>query len=186
MKERKYIVFQSCLLALFAICIECFSKCRNTVFSVGTLIKVKSMCDNGHVREWCSGPVLNRMPVGNLCVTAAAYFSGCSTVKTLNLFKSANISSISTNTYYRLQKHYIIPAVNSVWMLTQAGLLEERRNRPVKLAGDGRCCSPGHTAKYGSYSLMDAESGQILSIQLVQVCKWNYCLAFRAMHHCFS
>jgi hypothetical protein len=32
---------------------------------------------------------------------------------------------------------------------------EIRRNgNKVKLGGDARCYSPGHTAKYGSYSIM--------------------------------
>lgn len=41
--------------------------------------------------------------------------------------------------------------------------------RDVKVGGDARCCSPGHSAKYGSYSLMDLESGMILAVELVQV-----------------
>ena len=136
-------------------------------------MKVKSVCANGHVKEWYSGPFINKMPVGNLCVAAAAYFSGCSTAKVLNFMKAASVSTVSRNTYYRIQKHYLVPAINSVWMLSQAKLLEDRQNRPVKLAGDGRCCSPGHTAKYGSYSLMDAETGHILCMHLIQVCKSN-------------
>lgn len=36
------------------------------------------------------------------------------------------------------------------------------------LGGDARCCSPGHTAKYGSYSLMDLQKSKIVDIQLVQ------------------
>ena len=35
---------------------------------------------------------------------------------------------------------------------------------------DGQCDSLGHSAKYGSYSLMDAEQNKILDSQLVQVC----------------
>lgn len=40
----------------------------------------------------------------------------------------------------------------------------------VIVGGDGRCDSPGHSAKYGTYSLMDAEQNKILDSQLVQVC----------------
>ena len=43
------------------------------------------------------------------------------------------------------------------------------------MGGDGRCDSRGHSAKYGSYSLMDAEQNKILDSQLVQVCtRVNY------------
>lgn len=68
-----------------------------------------------------------------------------------------------------MQKHYLIPAVKLVWNIKQTSLLDERKGKAVRLAGDGRCCSPGHTAKYGSYTLMDADTGEILAMELVQV-----------------
>lgn len=37
------------------------------------------------------------------------------------------------------------------------------------LGGDGRADSPGHSAKYGSYSLVDLNHKVVLDIQLVQV-----------------
>ena len=39
----------------------------------------------------------------------------------------------------------------------------------LHIGGDGRCCSPGHTAKFGSYSVMDLNTSKILDVQLVQV-----------------
>ena len=38
-----------------------------------------------------------------------------------------------------------------------------------ELGGDMRCCSPGHTAKYGSYTMVDLTGGQVLDIQLIHV-----------------
>lgn len=40
----------------------------------------------------------------------------------------------------------------------------------VKLAGDGRADSPGFSAKFGTYSLLDVEGNKILHFELVQVC----------------
>ena len=37
------------------------------------------------------------------------------------------------------------------------------------LAGDGRCDSPGHFTKYGSYSLMEQHLNKVLHTELVQV-----------------
>lgn len=37
------------------------------------------------------------------------------------------------------------------------------------LAGEGRCDSPGHNAKYGTYSLMEMTTEKIVDFSLVQV-----------------
>ena len=39
----------------------------------------------------------------------------------------------------------------------------------VILGGDMRADSPGHNAKYGSYTVMDIETGNVIDVQLVQV-----------------
>ena len=72
-----------------------------------------------------------------------------------------------------MQECYLIPAVHSVWSRQQENLLDDARNRDVgvKLAGDARCCSPGHTAKYGSYTMMDMETSKVMHQELVQVLK---------------
>ncbi len=41
---------------------------------------------------------------------------------------------------------------------------------PLSLGGDGRSDSPGHSAKYGSYTLTDLEHNAVLDVELVQVC----------------
>ena len=40
----------------------------------------------------------------------------------------------------------------------------------VVVAGNGRCDSSGHYAKYCSYTLMNTANNKILDTQLVQVC----------------
>ena len=47
--------------------------------------------------------------------------------------------------------------------------LEERAGKDVTLGGDARCDSPGYSAKFGSYSVMDLATQTILDIQLIQV-----------------
>ena len=41
--------------------------------------------------------------------------------------------------------------------------------KSLVLGGDGRADSPGHCAKYGTYTLMDLKSNKIVHIELVQV-----------------
>jgi len=111
----------------------------------------------------------NRLPVGNLLVCGAILFSGCSVTEFLKVFTRLNISCFSERTYQYIQAFYLIPSVTSVWRSSQETGLREVADHDVKLGVDARCCSPGHTANYASYSLMDLETGLILDLQLIQV-----------------
>ena len=69
-----------------------------------------------------------------------------------------------------LQKLYLIPSVSSVWVKQQSELLRNlQQEKEIVLGGDCRCDSPGHSAKYGSYSFMELNSNKVIDIQLVQV-----------------
>uniref|UniRef100_A0A3Q2PX19 Uncharacterized protein n=1 Tax=Fundulus heteroclitus TaxID=8078 RepID=A0A3Q2PX19_FUNHE len=46
--------------------------------------------------------------------------------------------------------------------------LSQRRNGKLICAGDGRSDSPGHCAKYGSYTLLEQTVNKVLDIQVVQ------------------
>ena len=48
--------------------------------------------------------------------------------------------------------------------------------QPVKVNGDGRFDSPGHTAMYIVYSLMDGETSRILASCLMKVSTQVECL----------
>ena len=51
----------------------------------------------------------------------------------------------------------------------QSSLLNGLKNRELVLAADGRSDSPGHSAKYGCYTMMDLENNKIIVSKLVQV-----------------
>lgn len=50
----------------------------------------------------------------------------------------------------------------------QDKLLSEYNDKSVVLRGDGRCDSPGKSAKYSTYSLMDSENDKILYVETRQ------------------
>lgn len=45
----------------------------------------------------------------------------------------------------------------------------------TRLAGDSRSDSPGYSAKYWTYSLMETSMNKIVDIRLVQVKRCTYC-----------
>ncbi|KAJ8305050.1 hypothetical protein KUTeg_017393 [Tegillarca granosa] len=118
---------------------------------MGSFINVSISCDCGHVEEWSSQPMMNNMPVGNLIIAGAIMFYGCSPVKALNFMNHASIATISARTYHYMQTAYIVPSINSVWQLHQQLYIDtiKEEGRSLKLGGDARCCSPGHTANMG-------------------------------------
>lgn len=53
-----------------------------------------------------------------------------------------------------------------MWMLS--GLQTE--DGGIVCGGDGRADSPGHSAKYGTYTMMELRKKAVIDIQVVQVC----------------
>ena len=81
------------------------------------------------------------------------------------------IPSLSRSAFFTHQKKYLQPSILKVYKKHQSQLLSEIKKIRVGLiiGGDGRCDSPGHSAKYGSYTMMDLEKQAVVDIQLVQV-----------------
>ena len=114
-QQRKFIVYESCLQILMAVCFICMLPCQVILDSCnGSMATIKAVCGRGHVRIWHTQPTLGRMPQGNLDLAAAILFSGSTASKALNMLKHMNVCTITTRTYLRLQKFYLIPAVFKV------------------------------------------------------------------------
>ena len=174
-KEKKYIVFWSCLETLLQRlrCVECSSP-MNTVDTteLGSCLTARVECLNGHeIIKWDSQPKSERMPLGNFLIAGAILCSGQTFERVRGMFSLINITTISSTTYEKMQKDYFIPQISAAWIEEQSKAIAEIKSRevPVRLASDGRCDSPGFSAKYCLYSHIDLQTNKILSLQLVQV-----------------
>jgi len=169
-KEKKFLVFESCLRELLLLCFICQGHCSVYLKRIfGTMVVLQQRCVNGHTRIWSSQPSHGNMPYGNLATAACLFFNGCSPVKFLNICHHLGMPMIKLRTFYLMQSSYLIPAVKSVWNSSQQKLLQSLAGKNCIVGGDARCCSPGHTAKFSSYTVMDLESSKILDVKLVQV-----------------
>lgn len=103
-------------------------------------------------------------------MSSAILFGGGSPAKVLKIMDHMNVPTIAYSTFMHHQKSYLHTAVERTYRQQQCTLLKEIKSegKDLILGGDGRCDSPGHSAKYGSYSLMDVEQNKILDSQLVQ------------------
>ena len=170
--EDKYIVFRSSLNALLGhTCKTCGSPVIDQQERTqGTMLTIKTFCINGHTFSWNSQPIVNSMASGNLLTSAAILFSGNTFSKVNQLATYLNLKFISHTTYYTIQSNYLFPVINNAWLQEQSRVLNAMKieGRPVILSGDGRCDSPGHNAKYGTYTMM-TETGKVAVFSIVQV-----------------
>lgn len=74
-----------------------------------------------------------------------------------------NDITISTNTFFQPQKYYLHPSICSVWKTFQEKYFQrmKEKDKSLVLVGDGRADTPGHSAKYGSYVMLDLDKIQV-------------------------
>jgi hypothetical protein len=171
--EEKFIVFERKLYELFEMipCPECgerFNLIGKNKRNIGTMVKIRCVCKNHHVFYWNSQPVHHNNALGNSLCSAAILFSG-NTFAALNKFAYVyNLRMITKSTYNRNQAIYLFPIVNSAWENEQRKMSTELKDKSLNVSGDGRCDSPGHCAKYGTYSIMDNATNKIINFSLQQ------------------
>ncbi|KAL1471389.1 hypothetical protein MTO96_039963 [Rhipicephalus appendiculatus] len=165
--EAKYLVFDSCLMALFERCRSCQAVCRVQKETDGSLLRITATCPLQHVWSWESQPVLNRKAVGNILLAGAILFTGSNPKKVMRLLSTIGVAVPKPRLFFVIQSALLFPSVYKLWTDQQERLLES--SEPLSLAGDGRCDSPGFSAKYLTYTFIDASRDVILHTELVQV-----------------
>lgn len=150
----------------------CSHYCNVECTYIGTLIAVKQKCPHCQFhREWRSQPMVNNIPAGNILLSASIFFNGASFVKMNQVLNSLQMQTVSVRTHYNHMTSYLQPTIFSFWKDQQSGMLQNHHAQGGQLAlgGDMRAATPGHCAKYGSYTMMELDANRIVDIQLVQV-----------------
>jgi solute carrier family 8 (sodium/calcium exchanger) len=140
---------------------------------IGTFLSISQSCSSPECHyslNWESQPFIKNLPLGNIMLSGSILFSGALPTKTLRVFENMRCATISCRTFFRHQETFLQPVIERVWSRQQTRLLEDlkRDKGPLVLGGDGRADSPGHSAKYGSYSVVDLLHNNIIDVQLVQ------------------
>ena len=164
------MVFESNLLELFQTCNKCLAPSAPRVEkAVGSMIVIVSKCLKGHKKTWASQRCDGKLPWGNMLCAAGTLFTGSNPARVAAFFKHIGVQYMSLRTYYKIQRVYLAPAVNRCWENEQLSLLQSLQGKAIALGGDGRCDSPGHSAKYGAYHLVELDLNKVLVVELVQV-----------------
>ena len=178
------MVYLSHLLTLFTECRSCNQHCKGEVAKqMGTFISIKQECHHcGHTWKRNSQPFIKDVPAGNILLSAAILFSGSTPTKSLHLLKCLQVACISERTFHHHQTKYLAPSIIHVWKHSQQALLSKCKS-PVVIGADGRADSPGHSAKFGSYSIIDMSSNKVVHIELVQVTIIQYPSVITVISH---
>ena len=173
-----FLVSRSSLEILFAVCVLCTSTCT-TIFSTdtlkprnGTAITVKQKCTEcKYERTWASQPKVVRTYTGNIIASAALLFSGSQFAKVSRFFEYMRVPFISKSTFQSHQSDMLFPVIIDSWKDEQNVLFDRVRelDGAAQLGGDARADSPGHSAKYGTYTTMELKINKVIDVQLVQV-----------------
>ena len=174
-KQAKYIVFWQCLLTLVAMC--CCSGCGSKRLSkrkreVGTLVVLTLTCsDCGKRQLWHSQPYIGNVAAGNILLSAATLFAGATIGKVLRVLSHMGVRAITARTFFRHQVSMLHTTITRVWTSRQQWMFASLQadGDDLVCGGDGRADSPGHCAKYGTYTMMDLNHRAVIDVQLVQV-----------------
>ncbi|CAM4572641.1 unnamed protein product [Leuciscus chuanchicus] len=169
-EDTKYIVFENFLLELFETCPVCSRDSNIQPRSNGTFLAIDQLCPHcEYFRQWKSQPCVGSTPVGNLQLSASLYFSGASFFQMKKVFESMHLKMFKYRTFRRHASMYLEPLIIYKWKKEQVDLVKDLCEADkVIIGGDMRADSPGHSAKYGSYTTMDLQKNLIIDIQLVQ------------------
>lgn len=139
----------------------------------GSFLSVTQKCSHCHQKwVWNSQPFIGKIPAGNLSISAAILYAGAMPTQALRIFSILKCHTISSMTFFRHQKQYLLPAIHATWKSEQLALVSNLKSLKNKLVltGDGRADSPGHSVKYGSYSVIEMTCNKVIDYRLVQVC----------------
>uniref|UniRef100_A0A8C3I818 Uncharacterized protein n=1 Tax=Chrysemys picta bellii TaxID=8478 RepID=A0A8C3I818_CHRPI len=172
--EKIHIVYERCLLQLakkivIPKCMFCAGEVDISVQPVSSCVHLIWKCSAGHIAfEWSSQPLVKgQTHAGDLALSAAIILSGNNFGKISQMANFMKLTFVSASTFFRMQRHFIVPTIESFWCRMKQHILEELHGKEVVIMGDGRMDGPGHSAQYCVYSFMDLETKQILAIEIV-------------------
>lgn len=108
--------------------------------------------------------LLFQILANNLSLAAATFLTGNNFAKIAQFCSVAGLAFIKENSFFNIQKNVVCPCLQKLWAEHVESALEYMPPN-VTLCGDGRCDSPGHSAKLLVYPLMEHDSGRIIHLQ---------------------
>ena len=174
--DTKFVVYESMLdqLVSFIRCKRCALPAGDIEKTkLGTCIGFKIFCEENHlIVDWRSQPLIGKMPAFNMLLPASIFFSGSifETFRKASEFSGLNF--VNKETFYRVQRVLVIPAINQVFKETiQEARSEIKDKNSLSIMGDGRFDSLGKSAKYCTYTCQTPDTKKIIAVSTLQTSK---------------
>ena len=175
-KSEKFICNKLKIMELIKICgvPNCNQKIEKTKSKkVGYSLELEWYCPKGHFSQWSSCDKINGIYANNLLTAGSILLTGNQFAKFSLQCDSINLAHISETSFNDYQDKYLFPVVECCWKEMKDIIHESLRGDAVVAAGDGQMDSPGHSAKYCIYTIMDEDSHHILDQDVVDVRETN-------------
>ena len=138
----------------------------------GGVLKIWWNCSNGHFGCWVSSKELcakhgRSVYTNSLLIASGIFLTGNNYDKLALFCRFLGLELISKATYNRIQTHFIIPEVQRYWEQIKNEIWDTFSGESVILCGDGRNDSPGFSAKYCMYAMMEQYLDIIVDVEVV-------------------
>uniref|UniRef100_A0A8C6TDK7 Uncharacterized protein n=1 Tax=Neogobius melanostomus TaxID=47308 RepID=A0A8C6TDK7_9GOBI len=133
----------------------------------GTAVILEWFCPHGHkLWSWNSQPKLKHgMQGGDFMLSTNILLSGNNFSKIALLFKFMNICMVASTTFYAVQGAYCLTTIKQFWEEKRTAIINrlESKDHVVALA-DGKMDSPGQSAMCCTYTTMELDTMDIISV----------------------
>ena len=138
----------------------------------GGVLLITHKCSNGHGGVWSSSSILGekrgqKMYVSSVLLASSVLVSGNNFEKVALLAKSMNLNFVSSSTFSRVQSLYAVPSIRDMWDKMKEVVWKVFENDVLVVCGDGRMDSPGFSAKYCVYTMMEHYLNVIVDLEVV-------------------
>ncbi|XP_073671566.1 uncharacterized protein [Paramisgurnus dabryanus] len=135
----------------------------------GTASMLEWSCADGHiVWRWVSQPLMKYgLQAGDFMLSTNILLSGNNYTKIVLLFRFMNMGIFGPNTFFSIQDTYCVDSIKKYWMEKRADVISRLQGKDVVVLADGRNDTPGHCAQYCSYTTMENDTLEIISVVTV-------------------
>ena len=113
---NKYVIFRQQLDKLLTHC----SKCGQPVtkkrrFTTGSMLSVKIECHGGHSYVWQSQPMIKKVSIGNVLISAAILFTGLTHSRVAEMAACLGLLYVTQLMIKCYQKEVLFPVMKEAW-----------------------------------------------------------------------